>query len=377
MQRDDSWYDTVDEVAAEAYTVPTPAPESDGTLAWDATTIVVVEVTAGTTVGLGYTYASPGAVSVVRETLAEVVRGADVMATGATWAAMTDAVRNIGRAGIAASAIGAVDVALWDLKGQALGRSVADLLGRFHDEVPVYGSGGFTSFSERELHDQLGGWAAQGITAVKMKVGRDPDADPARVATARRAIGDDVALFVDANGAYTRQEALRLATRYADLGVTWFEEPVSSDDLAGLRAVRDAGPSGLEVTAGEYGYDLQYFRRMLTADAVDCLQADVTRCGGITGFVRAGALADGHGIDVSSHTAPHVSAHASAGLWHLRHLEYFADHVRIESLLFDGALEPHDGVVRPDPHTPWSRARAQAHRRRTVPTMNEMNGKQP
>ena len=124
----------------------------------------------------------------------------------------------------------------------------------------------------------------------------------------------------------------------------------------------------MDVTAGEYGYDLPYFERMLDAGAVDCLQADVTRCGGITGFLRVGALADAHGLDLSAHTAPQVSAHACAGLWHLRHLEYFADHVRIESLLFDGVLEPVDGALRPDPRPPRARHRAQARRRRAVRT---------
>ncbi len=134
--------------------------------------------------------------------------------------------------------------------------------------------------------------------------------------------------------------------------MTWFEEPVSSDDLDGLRMVRSTSPPGLEVTAGEYGYDLPYFRRMLAADAVDCLQADVTRCAGITGFLRVGALSDAHTLDLSSHTAPQVSAHACSGLWHLRHLEWFADHVRVESMLFDGVLEPSGGAVRPDASVP-------------------------
>ncbi len=91
---------------------------------------------------------------------------------------------------------------------------------------------------------------------------------------------------------------------------------------------------------------------MLEAGAVDCLQADVTRCGGITSFMRVGALADARGLDISAHTAPLVSASACSGLWHLRHAEYFADHVRIESMLFDGTLEPIDGALHPDPDRP-------------------------
>jgi len=329
--------------------VPTESPESDGTLAWESTTIVVCEVTAGGEEGIGYTYSSPAAADVVNGTLATVVTGSDPMATGAIWADMVRSIRNLGRPGIASCAISAVDIAVWDLKARRLGVSVADALGRVHESVPVYGSGGFTSFDDLELGSQLRGWVDQGIRSVKMKVGTAPADDPRRVAVARAAIGEGVGLFVDANGAYSCAQAQELAGRFADSGVSWFEEPVSSDDLPGLARVRAGAPAGVEVAAGEYGYDLPYFRSMLEAGAVDCLQADVTRCGGITGFSRVAALADSHCIDLSSHTAPSVSAHTCAGVWHLRHLEYFSDHVRLESMIFDGVLGPQDGCLWPDP----------------------------
>ncbi len=338
----------VDTTSVMAFTVPTTAPQSDGTLEWDATTIIVVEVTAGPVIGLGYSYAAPAAANVVRDTLARAIRGADPMATGAAWAAMVHAIRNQGRPGVVGSAISAVDVALWDLKTKLLNCSIADAVGCCHATVPAYGSGGFTSLDDHELAEQLGQWADRGLRAVKMKVGRDPAADPHRVAVAREAVGQEVELFVDANGAYGRKQALELAQAFGDLGVVWFEEPVSSDDLAGLRLVRDRAPAGMDVTAGEYGYDLPYFHRMLAAGAVDCLQADVTRCGGITPFLRVGAVVDAQCLDLSAHCAPQVSSHACAGLWHLRHIEYFADHVRIEAMLFDGVLEPVDGALHPD-----------------------------
>jgi len=345
-------HERVDALDVGAYTVPLPAPESDGTLRWDATTVVVVEAHAATTVGLGYSYTSAGAATVVHDQLADAVVGTDVFATGSAWLDMVRSIRNLGRPGVASSAIAAVDVALWDLRCRVLGISLAHGLAPFRAAVPAYGSGGFTSLSDAELSEQLSGWAALGLPAVKMKVGREPERDADRVAVARKAVGDDVALFVDANGAYSRQEALARAREFADHGVTWFEEPVSSDDLEGLRLVRDGAPPGMQVTAGEYGYDLPYFRRMLEAGAVDCLQADVTRCGGITAFRQVGALTAARSLDLSSHTAPHVSAHACCGIPRVRHLEWFADHVRVESLLFDGALQPRDGALHPDPDRP-------------------------
>ena len=341
----------VDSVTCSAYTVPTDRPESDGTLRWDSTTVVVVEVRGSGQTGLGYSYTDAAAAPLIDGVLAPVVTGRPITGTGSSWAAMVDALRNIGRPGLGSAALSAVDIALWDLKARLVGVPVAALTPAFHDALPVYGSGGFTSYSDAELQEQLGGWVAEGIGSVKMKVGREPDRDEERVRTARSAIGD-AGLFVDANGAWTRKQALSFADRFAEYGVTWLEEPVTSDDLEGLRLLRDRTPAGMDIAAGEYGYDLPYFRRMLEAGAVDCLQADVTRCGGITGFLAVGALCDAHTIDLSAHTAPSVSAHASTGVWHLRHLEYFHDHVRLEHMLFDGALSAQDGRLHPDPSRP-------------------------
>jgi L-alanine-DL-glutamate epimerase-like enolase superfamily enzyme len=338
----------IDRLDAAAYTIPTDAPESDGTLEWDSTTIVVVDVHAGGTAGLGYSYADASAAMLIERKLSDVVRGLDPMAVPEAWTAMQHAVRNLGRPGIAASAIAAVDMALWDLKARLLGVSLARLLGPARTDVPVYGSGGFTSYSQDRLRRQLGGWAASGIRRVKMKVGRDPAADAARVRTAREAIGPEAELFVDANGAYTRKQALDYADRFAESGVTWFEEPVSSDDLEGLRLVRDRGPAGMAIAAGEYGYELPYFRRMLDAQAVDVLQADATRCQGITGFLKAAALCEARSMPLSAHTAPSAHAHPCCALSVVQHIEYFHDHARIESMLFDGALSPIGGALRPD-----------------------------
>lgn len=334
---------------AAAYTIPTDAPESDGTLAWDSTTLVVVTAEAGGRTGIGYTYAGPAAAAVAGHELAEVVIGRDALTPQASWAAMQHAVRNLGRPGLVAEAVSAVDIALWDLRSRLLDEPLTRTLGAMHDATPIYGSGGFTSYDNTRLAEQLGGWAEAGIGRVKMKVGRDPDADADRVAAARAAIGDDVDLFVDANGAYTRKQALWWANWFADNGIRWLEEPVSSDDLPGLAQLRAHGPGGVDIAAGEYGYHLPYFQAMLDADAVDCLQADVTRCLGISGVLRVAALCDARSLDLSLHCAPQISAHVGTAIWHLRHLEYFHDHVRIEHMAFDGVLQPDSGgVLRPD-----------------------------
>ncbi len=338
----------IERVDVSTFTVPTDAPESDGTFEWDRTTMVLVEVRAGGATGLGYTYCDAAAAALASSALARVVTGRDAMDVEACYVAMMQAVRNVGRDGIAACAISAVDIALWDLKAHLLDLPLASLLGRARGAIRVYGSGGFTSYTIDRLQEQLGGWVAGGIEAVKMKIGRDPAADRERVAAAREAIGPSAALFVDANGACDRKLALAQARAFATAGVSWFEEPVSSDDLEGLRLVRDRAPAGMEIAAGEYGYDPQYFRRMAAAGAVDVLQADATRCGGVTGFLRAAAIADAFCLPLSAHTAPTVHAHLCCAAARARNLEYFHDHVRIEQMFFDGVLRPAGGALEPD-----------------------------
>jgi len=340
----------VREVWTSAFTVPTDRPESDGTLEWDSTTLVLVQVEAGGEIGIGWTYCAVAASHLVDELLAEVVSGRNALDVGGAQLAMRAALRNAGYPGIGSAAVSAVDVALWDLKAKLLGLPLVSLLGVVHEEVPVYGSGGFCSYSDEELGEQLAGWVAEGIPRVKMRIGREPERDPVRIRTARDAIGDEAALYVDANGAFAAKEALRVAWECAAFDVTWFEEPVSSLDVDGLRLLRDRSPAGMEIAAGEYAYTPADFRNLL--GAVDCLQADATRCGGITGFLQAGSLGAAYEIDLSGHTAPSIHAHALCAVPKLRHLEWFHDHVRIERLFFDGFLEPEHGSLRPDRSRP-------------------------
>jgi L-alanine-DL-glutamate epimerase-like enolase superfamily enzyme len=338
----------VESLDLRAYRIPTDAPESDGTIEWRSTTLVVVEARAGGRTGLGYTYASAGTGIVISEALADVVIGADAFDIPRIWTAMVAAVRNIGRRGVAACAISAVDAALWDLKARLLDLPLVRLFGAEREAVAIYGSGGFTSYDDRRLADQLAAWVArEGCAAVKMKIGREPARDLHRMRAAREAIGA-AELYIDANGALTPKAALRVAEDCDGLGVTWFEEPVSSDDLAGLRLLREQGPVGMNITAGEYGYEPIYFRRMLEAGAVDVMQADATRCCGLTGFLRAAALADAHGVPVSAHTAPSLHLHVACAAPRMMNIEWFHDHVRIERMLFDGAPEPLRGQIRPD-----------------------------
>jgi L-alanine-DL-glutamate epimerase-like enolase superfamily enzyme len=345
----------VEGLDAAVYVVPTDTPEADGTLAWDKTTLVLVTARAGGQQGIGWSYTAAAAAPVVTGILSAVVAGRSALDVAGANEAMTRALRNVGRPGIGAMALSAADIALWDLKARLLGCPVAGLIGRARDDVPVYGSGGFTTYDDARTREQLSGWVDKDqIPRVKIKIGEswgsNEARDLARVALAREVIGPDTELYVDANGGYSTGQAVRIADQMDQFGVTWFEEPVSSQDPAGLAIVRrQVRP---DVTAGEYSWTLADSARLLAAKAVDCLQLDVTRCGGITEFLRGAALAAAHNVQVSGHCAPNLHAQVAVGVPNLRHLEYFHDHQRIERMLFDGTLDPAGGVLTPDPDRP-------------------------
>jgi L-alanine-DL-glutamate epimerase-like enolase superfamily enzyme len=338
----------IDRLEVESYTVPTEMPESDGTLKWDHTDLSIVTAQARGRHGVGYTFAGHAVASLIHEVLREVVKGMDPMSPQAAYMAMWQHIRNLGRPGICSMAISAVDCALWDLKARLLEQPLVTLLGQVRESAAIYGSGGFTSYSDRQLAMQLEGWAREGIAAVKMKIGREPARDKDRVRAARKAIGANTKLYVDANGAFAPREALAQAEMLADHDVRWFEEPVSSDNPGGMRFVREHLGPCMQLAAGEYGYDLFYFHEMLSAGAVDVLQADITRCGGVTGFMQVAALCEAHHVPLSAHTAPAEHVPVACAAIPFTEAEYFHDHVRIEQMFFEGIPKLIKGVLYPD-----------------------------
>lgn len=342
----------IDAVDVSVRTFPTPEPEADGTLEWDATTAVVVVLQAGERTGLGWTYSSPAAATVIEHHLAGAVRGRAVHDLVAGWDAMRRACRNLGTRGLVMQAISAVDIAWWDLRARVLGCSLVELFGSTRDTVPIYGSGGFVTLDDDELAEQVAHWQDLGCTHMKIKIGEAwgtrVDRDLARTEQLRKLAGDEATPMVDANGGYDLGTARRVGRALDDLGVRWFEEPVSSDDRAGLARLR--AELDCDVAAGEYLSD-----EFETADllgSVDCLQLDATRCGGYTGWLRSAALAQAANRQVSAHCAPALHAHVAAAVPNIRHIEYFVDHERLEARLVSGAPEASAGSVHLDPAAP-------------------------
>jgi L-alanine-DL-glutamate epimerase-like enolase superfamily enzyme len=337
-----------------AFSVPTEAPESDGTFEWEKTTMVLVEIFANDKKGTGYTYSDTSTAVFIRDNLCSVVNGMSALDISLCQNKMQQATRNLGRSGISAMAISAVDNALWDLKARLLNLPLTKLIGQINEKIPLYGSGGYTSYSSEQLKNQFEKWADLGITMFKMKVGRNPEEDIQRVKYAREIVGKKAKLFVDANGALHPRKALFYARKFSEYTVSWFEEPVISDNLEGLKFIRQSAPEGMDISAGEYGYDLYYFNTMLKAEAVDVLQADATRCSGITGLLNVDKLCEAFDVPISTHCAPAIHLHPGCSMKKLIHAEYFFDHVRIEHLLFENNPVVKDGFLFPDLSIPGS-----------------------
>lgn len=339
---------TVTTLNVSAYKIPASSPEADGTIKWNSTTLILVEVNAADKTGIGYTYANEATAVVINKVLKKIVVDANVLDIPSLNAKMIAAIRNDGQVGIAMMAVSAVDNALWDLKAKLLDVPLCNLLGKAKDNMLIYGSAGFTSYNKKQLQQQLSGWVDEGIQYVKIKIGTEPEKDVERVKESRDAIGDDVKLFVDANGAYTIKQAIEKSFQFKEYNISWFEEPVTSDNLEGLQFIREHVQPEVNIAAGEYGYNLPYFYHMLKANAVDVLQADATRCGGITNFIKAASLAEAQQILFSSHCAPALHLHAAISLNNFYIAEYFYDHARIENMLFDGVMQSKNGSIYPD-----------------------------
>jgi L-alanine-DL-glutamate epimerase-like enolase superfamily enzyme len=339
-------HEVITALRTSIFTVPTPVDEADGTLDWTATTAVVVEIHAGDTAGLGWSYTTGATAQIINHHLRPLVVGAPAHAVRVVHERMRRACRNLGTRGLVSHAISAVDIALWDLKARLLDVSLGQLFGAAPGaSTPVYGSGGFTTLDDGQMQQQVTDWGDAGCRAMKIKVGESWGAnesrDLERVSRLRELAGPDVAIMVDANGGYTVGQARRIGAAYDELGVVWFEEPVSSDDLTGLATVRAA--LRCDVAAGEYAYDCYDMRAL--CDVVDCLQLDATRCGGYTGWLNGAALAAARNLQVSAHCAPALHAAIAPAMPNTRHVEWFIDHVRLEAQLFTGVPDVTAGTL--------------------------------
>ncbi len=273
--------------------------------------------------------------------LAHLATGRQVDETTAVWDAIWHAINPTGHKGVTISALSAIDVALWDAHARSLGQPLHRLFGAARTTVDTYASSGlWLNASIDELVVEATSFVEQGFHAVKLRIGSDAaETDVERVRAVRAAVGDDVALLVDANQKFTPKQAIRLGRRLEEFDLTWIEEPVAAGDLVGHADVRAALDT--PIASGETEYTRFGMQAMLDARAADVLMPDLQRIGGYTEFRRAAAAADARHVPVSSHFFTEHSLAMAGSLSNcisVEHVDWFASLFRERPELCDGQL---------------------------------------
>jgi len=304
--------------------------------------------------GLGTSAGSTAVQAVVEDSLKEVLIGEDPFNIEKLWNLMFWTVRGVGRKGIAFCAISALDIALWDLKAKALNLPLYRLLGPYTDTVPVYGSGGWTNFSESELVAEQVGYVERGFPRVKMKVGKDfgmsEDEDVKRLAAVRKAVGDDVEIYVDANNGYYAKQAIRMSQIFEQFDVKWFEEPVLADDIEGLSVISQS--TTIPVATGEHEYTKYGFKELISRGGADIVQPDIGRVGGVTEWMKVAHIAHGFNLPVAPHAYQLIHLHVACATPNLKVVEYLGVSDQSDRVWYTEFPEPVNGMWSPYPDRP-------------------------
>ena len=304
--------------------------------------------------GLGICQAAPGTRQVIETALKDVLIGQDPFAIEKLWNDMFWRVRGYGRKGVALCALSGVDIGLWDLKAKALGLPLYRLLGPYAESVPIYGSGGWTNFSQDELVAEMTDYVEQGIKRVKMKVGKDfgrsEREDIQRLAAVRKAVGDDVAIYVDANNGYYAKQAIYMAREFEQFQVGWFEEPVLADDIQGLAEIRRA--INIPVATGEHEYTKYGFKELIAGGGADIVQPDVSRVGGVTEWMKVAHMAHASNLPVAPHAVQLVHLHLTCATPNLKVVEYMNMALETDRLWYTEFPQQRDGMWAPFPDRP-------------------------
>ena len=304
--------------------------------------------------GFGLGQANPGVREVIENDLKDLLINQDPFNIEKLWDDMFWRVRGYGRKGVAFCALSAVDIGLWDLKAKALGLPLYRLLGPYRDSVPIYGSGGWTNFTVDELIAETTEWVEQGINRVKIKVGKDfgqsEREDIQRVAAVRRSLGDDVAIYIDANNGYYPKQAIYMAKEFEQLQVGWFEEPVLADDIEGLARIAHA--TSIPVATGEHEYTKFGFRELIARGGADIVQPDVGRVGGVTEWMKVAHMAHGFNLPVAPHGVQLVHLHLCCATPNLKVVEYLKTAHESDLIWYTEFPEHKNGMWAPYPDRP-------------------------
>ena len=299
--------------------------------------------------GLGMAEATPGTRQVIQDALSRILIGKDPSDIEKLWDQMFWAVRGFGRKGVAFCAISAVDIALWDLKGKILGLPLYKLLGAYTDSVPIYGSGGWTNFTEKELIQEMEGYIESGINRVKMKVGKDygksEREDINRVEAVRKAVGDDVTIFLDANNGYYKKQAIYMAKEFEQFQVGWLEEPLIPDDIGGMANVSQA--THIPIASGEHEYTKYGFRDLVQRGGADIVQPDIARVGGVTEWMKIAHLCQAFNLPIAPHAMQLPHLHVACAIPNLKAVEYMNTQLEGDRIWYTEFPEQRNGMWSP------------------------------
>lgn len=349
--------DSIRDVVVHLVSAPVAGGFADATRKVETIGFALVRIrTAQGLEGLGVTYHEVGGEAVreiIRRNMAPKLIGRDPLESEALWHEFFHYLRGVGRKGVSFCALSAVDVALWDLKGKIAGLPLHRLLGGNRTRVPVYASGGWTSYSDEQLVEEMRGMVARGFRMVKFKVGyaggTDIRRDALRVRKVREALGPEIRLLVDANNCFDAATAVQLANRIREFDVMLFEEPVFADDIPGLSRFRRG--TDIPLATGEHEYTRFGVRDLLLAEAADYVQADGARAGGYTEMLKIAALTQAWNVRFAPHAMENLHLPLVAALPNAPFLERLLMFEDITARVFKGAAVPVDGHMEV-PETP-------------------------
>ncbi|MCQ4333638.1 mandelate racemase/muconate lactonizing enzyme family protein [Natronomonas sp. F2-12] len=341
----------ITDIQTGLYRIPNETALEDATQSFDVLELVTVELTTSTGgrgVGFTYTIGSGGAAI---ETFLESVCAPIVLDEPAVpreiRSTLTAETTFVGREGISELALSAVDIAAWDLLGRETGTPLYRLFGGDRQPVPAYEThGGWLHYDEETLVDNAERAAEDGFAGVKMKVGRGHAEDARRVTAVAEALPPDVDLMIDANCAYTVDEARRLASQLSNVDLAWLEEPLEKGDYAAYGDLRSHVDT--PIATGENYYNPTQFKQVIEADGVDVVQPDVARVGGITPWIEVAELADAWGLSLSPHYIEPIHVHLATGYDNIPYIEH---HSTVLDSVMDSPPTPDDGLLYP-PESP-------------------------
>ncbi len=315
----------IQEVRTEWLRLPLERPIADAAHVLQHVDLILVEILAGDQHGFSYMlsfdYGPELLKGIIDLELKRHVVGLSAEDIGSVYQKNLSATEYIGNEGVAMWGIAAIDVALWDLLARRAGLPAAVLFGTCSRSVPVYGSGGWLSYSDSQLADEVSSYINRGFSGVKIKIGGNEDRDVERVRAVRKLVGPNRKLMVDANQSLTIEQALRLAERLEDCQLDWFEEPFPKDDLESY--VRLSSRTEIPLAAGEREFGIEPFRRLLAARAISVVQPDLLRVGGVTGWRLVAGLAESNLLRVAPHFYREYDLHLAAAQPNLIAIESF------------------------------------------------------